>query len=107
MRSLRPDDVGVVTGDPHSRFPDVDVSFADLLVRIGSAAEGLDSAGAQALLRAVLEMQERFAKCVDTAARHAHDHLSWEAIGRIAGVSRQAAHHRWGRSEASTKGLAG
>ena len=106
MRSP-PQGAADVSTETPLRFPELDVAFDDLLVRVGSATEGLDSAGAQALLRALLGMQERFGQCVDTAARRAHDHLSWQAIGRIAGVTKQAAHHRWGRSEDPTEGFAG
>lgn len=106
MRTLRSGEAGPTNGPPPS-FPEVEGAFQELLVRVVSATEGLDSVSAQALLRALLGMQERFSGCIDSAARRAHDHLSWEAIGRIAGVTKQAAHHRWGRSTGSTEGLAG
>jgi hypothetical protein len=106
MRTLRRSEADTPSG-PCSRFPDVDGAFQDLLARVDSATHGFDPASAQALLHALLGMQERFARCVDSAARRAHDHLSWEAIGRIAGVTKQAAHHRWGRGDESTEGLAG
>lgn len=106
MRTLRPGEADTSSGPP-SQFPEVDGAFEDLLARVDSATEGFDPASAQALLRALLGMQERFERCVDSAARRAHDHLSWEAIGRIAGVTKQAAHHRWGRGGESTEGLAG
>jgi hypothetical protein len=106
MTSRCPGEAGTTNAYP-SALPDVDAAFADLLVRVKAATERLDSTGAEALLRTLLGMQERFAHCVDEAARRAHHHLSWEAIGRIAGVTKQAAHHRWGRNDATTRRLAG
>lgn len=106
MRSFSPSEAGTPDGSP-SLFPEVESAFTDLLMRVASATEGLEPGSAQALLRALLGMQERFAGCIDAAARCAHVHLSWEAIGRIAGVTKQAAHHRWGRDTGSTEGLVG
>lgn len=106
MRTFRPGEADTTSGPP-SPFPEVDGAFQELLARVDSATEGFDPTSAQALLRTLLGMQERFGRCVDTAARRAHHHLSWEAIGRIAGVTKQAAHHRWGRGEESTEGLVG
>lgn len=88
-------------------LPEVDLAFDDLLARVVAATESLDPVRAQLLLRTMLGMQERLAHCVDTAAWRAHEHLSWAAIGRIAGVTKQAAHHRWGRRNSSAEGLTG
>lgn len=105
MRPLNPDEAPGRWGVP-SGFPDVDAAFSDLLLRVDTATGDLDPASARALLQALLGMQDRFARSIDAAARRAHDHLSWEAIGRIVGVTKQAAHHRWGKGEPSTERLA-
>lgn len=102
MRSFSPSEAGTADRSP-SPFPEIEGAFKDLVMRVVSATEALDPSSAQGLLQALLGMQERFAGCVDTAARRAHDHLSWEAIGRIAGVTKQAAHHRWGRDGGTTR----
>jgi hypothetical protein len=89
-------------------FVDLETAFEDLLLKADGALQELDGVRALELLRVVLANQERWSAYVDTVARRAHDHLSWSAIGCIAGVTKQAAHHRWGSNAASEgRGLAG
>jgi hypothetical protein len=75
------------------------------MLQANAAYQELDEARALELLGVVLANQEKWSAYVDTVARRSHDQLSWLVIGRIAVVTRQAAHHRWGGN--AIEGLTG
>lgn len=98
VQPLRPEPPHATPVELGSEFPEVEEALDRLVASVEAARETLDPMRAQVLLRAVLGMQAHWDEHVARTVWRAHEHLSWKVIGRIAGITKQAAHHRWGRN---------
>jgi hypothetical protein len=70
-------------------------AFGDLVRQVRECTAGLDAESARQLLQSMLRLQEEWNQCVDAVVGNARRHLTWSEIGSVAGVTKQAAHHRW------------
>jgi len=95
---LRPVAPQVAPAELGSEFPEVEEALDRLVSSVEAARETLDPMRAQVLLRAMLGMQAHWDEHVARTVWQAREHLSWKVIGRMAGITKQAAHHRWGRN---------